>query len=87
MTVCLERYIVAQGESAKEALSNFCAMLIAEIEYGLELADSSNPLAGIPPAPTKYWDEFEVGGLCRMRLPKLCQANLLPKLEKRLAAA
>ena len=88
VAICLERYIVAQGESAKEALHNFAAMLAAEFEYGSEVGDPANPLAGIPQAPTKYWDEFDVGDPCRLRLPKPSQSiSALPKVEKRLAAA
>lgn len=59
VAVSLERYIVAQGDSPENAIREFTLMLGSEIAYGTEHGDSSQPLAGIPPAPTKYWDKFE----------------------------
>ncbi|MDE0191227.1 MAG: hypothetical protein OXQ90_07705 [Gammaproteobacteria bacterium] len=90
VAICLERYIVAQGDSEKDALRNFAAMLAAETMRGIEEGHVANPLRGIPPAPAKYWDAFETGGPCRLRLPKIHEqpaVPTLPKVEKRLAVA
>ena len=59
IAISLERYIAAQGDSPRNAIREFTAMLGAEFAYGLEHGDPSHPLAGIAPAPTKYWDKFE----------------------------
>ena len=59
IAVCLERYIVAQGNSPDDALREFKAMLAAEIIRGIERGNADQPLAGIEPAPAKYWDVFE----------------------------
>lgn len=90
VAICLERYIVAQGDSEKQAVSNFSAMLCADMVYGIEQGNTDDPLKGIPPAPAKYWDAFATGGPCRLRFPKPKQQQELtvpafPKVEKRLA--
>ena len=59
IAVSLERYIVAQGDSPGNAIREFTAMLGSEIVYGIEHGDPGQPLAGIAPAPTRYWDKFE----------------------------
>ncbi len=90
VAICLERYIVAQGTSEKEALCNFNSMLVAETLSGIEDGNIDNPLKGIPPAPAEYWDDFETGGPCRLRFPKIESEQTvpaLPKVEKRLATA
>ena len=59
IAVSLERHIAAQGDSPSSAIREFTVMLGSEIAYGIEHRDPSQPLAGISPAPTKYWDKFE----------------------------
>ena len=59
LAVSLERYIMAQGNSSDDAILEFKKMLAGEIIYGIEHADAIRPLAGIEPAPAKYWDAYE----------------------------
>ena len=56
IAVCLEHYIVAQGSSDKDVIREFKAMLAGEIIYGIEHGDARQPLAGVGPAPHKYWE-------------------------------
>ena len=60
VAVSLERYIAAQGSSPQDAIREFTAMLASELVYGIEYGDATRPLAGIEPAPAKYWDKFEM---------------------------
>ncbi len=86
VAVCLERYIAAQGETERDALGNLALTLSAEIMRGLEDGKTENPLAGIPPAPTEYWDDFDRGDTCRKRCPKGIQSKVpgFPTLQKRI---
>ena len=59
IAVCLEHYIAAQGNSTEAVIREFKAMFAAEIIYGMEHGNADQPLAGIEPAPDKYWQMFE----------------------------
>ena len=60
LAICLERYIVAQGETPDDARQQFAFSLAAEIILGVEMGNSvAHPLEGIAPAPVRYWDMFE----------------------------
>ena len=88
MTVCLERYIVAQGKTQRDAVRNFGKMLALEMKRGVRKGHQVDPLTGIPPAPTKYWDLFTTSTQpCRYRIPRSSQESVVPSLletEKRL---
>ena len=59
IAVSLEHYIAAQGNSHRDAIREFTAMLGSEVAYGAEHGDPRQPLAHIEPAPNKYWRKFE----------------------------
>ena len=59
IAVSLEHYIAAQGNSPRDAIREFTAMLGSEIAYGIEHGDPVQPLASIASAPDKYWRKFE----------------------------
>ena len=89
VAICLERYIVAQGNTEKEAVRNFALMLAMEIMRGVECGNTTDPLLGIPQAPTKYWDLFgQSSQRCNYHIPKKARNATsvpFPKIEKRLA--
>ena len=64
IAVCLERYIMAQGNSKHDVIRELKAMLAAEAIYGLEHGNPMQPLAGIEPAPAEYWDVYETAVPC-----------------------
>lgn len=86
VAICLDRYIVAQGESEKDALRQFGAMLAAALSLGVEEGNREDPLKGIPPAPVQYWDDFFIGQPCRLPMQRPSDADF-PKVTKRLAVA
>ncbi len=60
LAISLERYIVGQGNTLLEAWEQFGVSLCFEIVLGLKLGKSATqPLAGIQPAPSRYWDMYE----------------------------
>ena len=89
VAICLERYIVAQGNSAREAVRSLGKMLTVEIGRGIDRGNEIDPLAGIRPAPTEYWDMFALSQLpCRYQFPRKVPEKAgiqLPKIEKRIA--
>ena len=58
IAVSLERYIMAQGQSADEAVAAFKRTLEAEIRFGLRI-NEEQPLASKAAAPVKYWNAYE----------------------------
>ena len=87
MAICLERYLVSQGESEKAALRNLAVMLAAAVATGNEDGNFLDPLKGIPPAPVRYWDDFFIGAPCRLPMQILSPDIEVPKVTKRLALA
>ena len=83
LAISLERYIVAQGRTKDEVLEQFALSLAAEIVLGVKMGNSvEHPLAGIVPAPSKYWDMYEQATSeeknPKIKIPDL--AELLPRL-------
>ena len=61
VVVCIDRYMVAEGDTPKEALDNFDRVLVTEVALGLEAGCLDDPLENLPPAPDNYQREFENG--------------------------
>ena len=59
IAVSLERYVMAQGQSANGAVQAFKQSLIADVAFGMKQGNEDQPLAGIEAAPAKYWDAYE----------------------------
>ena len=60
LAICLERYIVAQGDTPEAAQQQLALSLAAEIVLGVQMGNSpEHPLEGIPQAPIRYWDMYE----------------------------
>ena len=59
IAVSLDHYIMAQGESVKDVIHQFKLTLAAEVLYSIKHGDAEQPLQGIEPAPTEYWDAYK----------------------------
>ena len=58
IAVGLERFIVAEGETQKQAAKQFHALLASEIAYGMRHRDREDPLSDIPVAPLSVFDAW-----------------------------
>lgn len=58
LAICLDHYIVGQGNSEEEACRMFGATFAAEVAYGIAHGNIQDPLKGVPKAPQKYWKMF-----------------------------
>ena len=61
--------ITARGSTPNEAVKRFDAKVGAELVMSLDLGDN-HPLAGVAPAPKKFWQMFESAEL-RVLVPAL----------------
>lgn len=61
VAVCIDRYMVAEGDSPESAAQALDMVLRAEMSYGVELGYRRDPLERLPSAPHKYHDAFEAG--------------------------
>ena len=90
VAVCLDRYVVAQGKTQEAAMIELIQTLDSEIRLGLERGQTEDPLQGITPAPTEYWDMYTVARKGRSsKIKKLTpkHSKLTPQIENRIAAA
>jgi hypothetical protein len=56
VALCLEYYIVAQGDDVPSALRSWADVFAAQIE--IDLREGREPLAGIQPAPEKDYHDI-----------------------------
>lgn len=58
VAVCLDHYVVAQGDSPEDALGNLQLMLAGYLCLGIE-NQSDDPLRELAKAPKRFWKEFD----------------------------
>ena len=58
LAVCIDRYMVAEGDSPEEAANALKRVFRAEIALGLEMGFEDNPLERLPKAPKKFEQLF-----------------------------
>ena len=61
VVICIDRYMVAEGDTPQEALANFDRVLVTEMALGVKAGHLDDPLKNLPPAPEIYRREFDNG--------------------------
>ena len=59
LAVCIDRYMVAEGDTPENAATALDRVFRAELAYGMEHGNNSDPLDRLPPAPDKYHEMFK----------------------------
>lgn len=59
LAVCIDRYMVAEGDTPKKAATALDRVFRAELAYGIEHGNERDPLDRLPPAPAEYHKMFK----------------------------
>ena len=86
VALCLDRYMVAEGDSPEEASTALERVCRAEVAYGVERGFEEHPLERLPPAPHKYHAAFEAAVLPPKPRMRKTQQHFSLELEQRLIA-
>lgn len=86
LAVCVDRYMVAEGDSPKDAVKALDRVVRVEVAHGVEKG-YENPLKRLSKAPAKYLDAFESASMSPAPKRRTTPKRFATEFEQRLIAA